>query len=1149
MLHRRATTCLFVLFTTLAAAPALAGTTYSENFKGKSANLQWTALDDACLTAGDGSGSIPSCASLGIDVAANEKVVGQGALLLTPASNMQTGAILSAFPPFPLSQGIQITFTTYTFGGNNGGTAHNGADGIVFFLTDGTKDAPTHAGGSGGSMGYGCSNGNKDAGGIAYGYLGLGIDEFGNFLNSGDNGSEGVYNSRNWKYGTKDHGDNSYQNDANSGIKAGAGSQYQPERIGLRGRGNTNWAWLHDQNRHYYRGTYNENDSDKVKKMQWVCEHGKYVSHVDWDGDKRYEDIAFNYNPLRDADGDAIGYYVLPNSKPIANNNDDATRNPGPNTPAGEIAWPITYRLRISRTGLLNFAVSYKNGTFQTVLAHTDITESNGELPASLRFGFSAGTGGSNNVHEITCFKAAPLQSNSSAAANTVTGKVEGNTQFFLAAYSSNNWWGSLVADPLIIDPVTDELSIGTVSNWDAKCVLTGGPCASMGTDASGKPLNDVTVQDPDTRVLLTSSEQGAGNGIALKWDSLDADQQTALDKDVNGTIDTLGSKRVEWLRGDRSNEQLQSDTGQLRSRTYVLGDIINSSPTFVGAPLASKYPDKLEDKLYGTTTDNNYSTFVANQANRMSVVYAGSNDGFLHGFRAGKLNGSTGELGGNDGHEVIGYVPYGVLMNDVVALSDPHYSHDYLVDATPATGAVYYGDSWHTWLVSGVGSGGKEIYALDITNPSGFSEANHDSLVIGDWDNASPGLSHLGNTVGTPAIVRMHNGDWAFIFASGLGSGVSEGVYIGLIDSNTGSVSFNFLDTGVTPAAHTAPDGSTLPGGMAYVSAIDLDDDHIVDYLYAGDTDGNVWRFDVTGQTSGSWIAAGAARLFTATDASGNSQPITTRIAPLKVAFDESTTRVMLYFGTGQQTQKTASHAKQYASGSQAFYGVWDWDMSNWNSLNSSPDDNVASVSGNVQALSRSNLLQRTTVAELSGGTDPAIKGYRTFATDKIVCWKGGADADCSNHDQYGWMYDLTGDGPTSGVNVGEGEQIVYSPTLIGGTMVVNTAIPPQVSAFQCNPGLQSGWTISFNPRTGGGLAVGFFADPQGNFSKGTDDHKSTVSAIKMNGVGKPTAVHHKGKHYLLTQTSTGDPVLQQIHPPVIHVPKRVSWRELVSP
>ncbi|MDE2271969.1 MAG: hypothetical protein KGJ94_08295 [Xanthomonadaceae bacterium] len=1120
-------------------------TTYTDNFSGTTANLDWNALNDACLTAGNGTGSIPACSNMtwmngqSYTIPADETIAGQGALLLTPPRNNQTGAILSGFPPFPLSQGIQITFTTYTYGGDSGGLAHNGADGIVFFLTDGTQTAPTTTGAEGGSMGYDCSNDNGVYDGIAHGYLGLGIDEFGNFLNSGDNGSVGIINS-NAPGGTTAHGTNSYWNNGTT-IYAGGGLQYQPERIGLRGAGNTNWAWLQSQNSSYYSG------SSSASKVQAACRSGQYYARVpvyNKNGSvkgytNQLANIPYNYDAIPG------GYAILPNSEPISNNSKAATRNPTSTTSNANIAWPITYKLTISSGGLLNFAYSYNNGAFQPVLANADITSSNGPLPASLRFGFSAGTGGDNNVHEITCFQASPLQANSSAGSNTVTGKVTGNSQFFLASYSSDNWWGSLVADPLIIQS-DGTLNIGTDANWDAKCVLTGGPCDSMGTDAAGNPTHTITGQSPSSRNLFTWN----AGGVALSWNNLSTAEQTALNTNTSGTVDNNGQQRVEWLQGVRSVEQLQQPTpGNLRARTYVLGDIINSSPTFVGEPSSGALPDSFYDQLNPSASNpenangaQSYSAFVKNNASRINVVYVGSNDGFVHGFEAGiSGNGSTGATD-NDGKELLGYMPQDVLLDKAVNLADPLYVHDYLVDATPAAGDVFYNKNWHTWLVGGVGSDGQEIYALDVTDPSKFTASD----VIGDWDSST--LAHLGNTVGTPIIARMHNGDWAIIFGSGLhqdNSGAvinstTAGVYIGLIDPSTGSVTFQFLDTGVGSKAN--------PDGIAYVSQVDLDGDNIADYLYAGDTQGNVWRFDVTGNTASQWkvstFGTGTATpLFVAKDASGNRQPITTSITILALQTG-LVTRDMLYFGTGQQTQATTTKGVQYASGNstnktaQTFYGIWDWNMSNWNSLSTTKYASLSSGS-----FTRDDLLAQTLEANPSSSDTT----HRYLNTTKVVCWQGDAvTTQCPTENQYGWLFDLPDPGSATGEWAGEGEQVIYNPAFIDGAVVVNTAIPPEISASQCNPGLQSGWTMAFDPSTGGGFPEGYFPDAGGGFGA---FGSGSVGGTKVSGVGTPTTVQYGGKNYLVTQTVTGGAKLFPINPPTSDNPSRVSWRELVNP
>lgn len=1177
-----------------------AGGTCSEDFTGASANLQWTTLgtnngsasSNACLTAGSGSGSIQKCPSTlaGYSIPANETVVGQGALLLTPPVNNQTGAILSGFSPFPLSQGINITFTTYTFGGSGDGLAKNGADGIVFFLTDGTKTAPTTTGGLGGSMGYDCSNGNSVYDGIAYGYLGLGIDEFGNFLNAGDNGSQGVWNSNlSTMPGTTSQGSNpgvgsNTYYDKGTTITAGGGKQYQPERIGLRGAGNTNWAWLNSQNPNYYTGT------PSASMVQKACKSGTYMARVN--GSDVSTPIPYNYNPLPG------GSAILPNNQPIANNSKSATRNPTSSTATSDIAWPITYQLKISSGGLLSFSYSYNGGAMTPVLTNFDVTSANGPLPASLRFGFSAGTGGSNNTHEITCFKAAPLTSTSSAAANTIqSGQYKTGTQIYLASYSANPWWGSMKAIPLVVN--SGSLAASSTATWDGKCTLTSGYCDSMGTDSSGNPTTNVTTSNgfvtPENRVLVTAT----GNDVATSGSGVGFSMQTALTSypsavqtafaagattDSTSSITMTGQNVLDWLLGKRCNEQLFSSTqssngpgeyygdctnttatGNLNPRTYVLGDIVDSSPTWVGAPVTGQYNDVFTDGLYGgavTAPENQtgaqtYGTFASNNASRLNVVYVGSNDGYLHGFEAGSFTASgafsdpngTG-AGSNDGKEVIGYMPFNVLLNQAAQLTYALGSHQYMVDATPGVGDLFYNGVWHTWLVGGVGANGQEIYALDITNPSNFSATNAKSLVIGDWTNAT--LPNLGNTMGTPGVVRMHNGHWAIIFGNGLNSGKSAGVYIGLVDSTTGKVTFLFLDTGVG--------SGTVANGIAYVTPVDLDGDGIMDYLYAGDQQGNVWRFDVTGKDSTSWsvsnfsgstastcsnssninngavVTTTCSPLFTATSSTTTSgtttttpQPITTGIVTATIQTN-GVSRNMLYFGTGQQTPQTGSSAAVYApkstgssasSQQQTFYGIWDWNMADWNSVSNTQ---FASQTGS-QSISASKLQTVTSTNTAVTGQGQII-GYRTLSAGTTVCWAGSSTCSpAANNTKYGWMYNLPG----------TNEQIIYSPTIINGAVVVNTAIPPATSTTQCTANTQTGWTMAFDATNGGAYGQNFFSSVN-----------SAASGVQANAVGTPTAVTYNGQVYLVSQTVTGGAFVQRVTPPNDNNPARVSWREI---
>ena len=134
----------------------------------------------ACLTA---SGSttqtpIPGCSSTPSDPS------GSGALHLTSATGNEDGGVSYA-TAVPSSQGLDVTFDTYQYGGS-------GADGILFYLagTNPSQPAPPASlGPPGGHLGYSGGSAVPAGSGIADGYLGIGLDVYGNYSNSNFDGT------------------------------------------------------------------------------------------------------------------------------------------------------------------------------------------------------------------------------------------------------------------------------------------------------------------------------------------------------------------------------------------------------------------------------------------------------------------------------------------------------------------------------------------------------------------------------------------------------------------------------------------------------------------------------------------------------------------------------------------------------------------------------------------------------------------------------------------------------------------------------------------------------------------------------------------------------------------------------------------------
>ncbi len=1117
----------------LAVAPAAQAINVQDDLTQAAAQQPWIPLNGACLTAGNGSGTVPACVGLpyysGDSLATTggtsgtiPDVPGQGALRFTD-NYSQNGAILSNFT-FPADQGISATFTTVTYYGDSGGSGQDGADGMSFFLIDGSLPAPTQTGSWGGSLGYSCSNTNTPYQGLTGAYVGLGIDEYGNFLNQGDNTATG--------YG------------------------YVPNRIGLRGAGSINYPWLSANYPNYYPA--NLSTANQTAAVQATCSSGTLWNYNNYTS-KRGESTLSPVNTQISVPD----YNVIPNanatiSTVIANEN-SALRGNGT---------PITYNLQITQDGLLSLYYKLNGGTYIPVLTKQSISAANGALPATLRFGFAGSTGGSRNIHEITCFQATPAdQSDSSAGVNTQqAAQVRTGTQVYLSYFHPSNWWGQLTSQNLTVNSSTGAVSISPTVNWDASCVLTGGLCANTGLTA--------TAESPSSRALLTWN---GTQGIPFEYTNLTSSQISALDAGDTSTT----ANRLNFLRGDRSNELTSSGSGLFRIRTSVLGDIEHSNPTWVGPP-QSPYNVNWSDSLYPSSTlaengtsAQTYLSFASKYVSRANIVYSGANDGLLHAFRSGAYDGqiSSGNPYGNftsssvpnDGYEVLGYMPGAIVQsihsatNSTVDYASPQYSHAFSVDATPGTGDLFYANAWHSWLAGSLGAGGSAVFVLDITDPSKFSEANAKGLVISEWTGgAGSNLpcvvsgcgANLGNTYGTPSIRRFHNGAWGVIFGNGYASSTGRaGVFVVLIDPNTSAMTAYYLDAAGDPA------GAHRANGIAYVTPVDLDGDHIVDYLYAGDLLGNVWRFDVTSNNPSTWAVSKfggtkAQPLFTTPGTVVNgglaAQPISTRVSALTVPnATGSSRRLMIEFGTGQEFPATTSSATSYAAGQQAVYGIWDWDMSNWNSLN--PGAALLALSGSTapnatltyNGAASYPVLAAQTITQIAASTD-STPGTR-MVSNNTICWTASSTCTISaSNNQYGWLANL----PTTG------EQVIYNPVAYQGSLVLNTTIPPNNSVFACSSTLPGGWTMAFAPSNGGTFSNSYFPNSNNQFVQVTSPtnsaQKVSVTGIALNATGTPSVVSALNNPYLVNQTSSGVGTATQINPPKNVVTKRLNWTQL---
>ena len=300
-------------------------------------------------------------------------------------------------------------------------------------------------------------------------------------------------------------------------------------------------------------------------------------------------------------------------------------------------------------------------------------------------------------------------------------------------------------------------------------------------------------------------------------------------------------------------------------NRNWKLGDINHSSPQVLEPP--SGNPAQM---------GSGYTEFKSANADRLNVILVGANDGMLHCFDPVTLE------------ELWAFIPHNLLYKlKKMRIVDPdcgeYLSHQSFVDGTPTIRDVYFGDAWHTILVSGQGPGwGKDhkwyYFALDLTDPF-----NPEPL----WELTD---DTMGETWSVPAIGNVESiGKWVTFFGSGYDTedpDVDVGNYFYAVDVEDGTLikSFEIIES----PEPDSPFGiqNTIPASPAIV---DIGGDGYVEYIYFGDLKGRLWKIDVTNAVD-HWAPNVIYR-------DPYYHPIITKPAGY-IGQEEST--VHLYFGTG---------------------------------------------------------------------------------------------------------------------------------------------------------------------------------------------------------------------------------------------------------
>jgi type IV pilus assembly protein PilY1 len=359
----------------------------------------------------------------------------------------------------------------------------------------------------------------------------------------------------------------------------------------------------------------------------------------------------------------------------------------------------------------------------------------------------------------------------------------------------------------------------------DGSLVAAGGAASQLSDAASRSRL--FTNVTPNSSALTTITE----NNTALTKEKLGL---------AASATDAERTELISYIRG--------LDNGVERK---AMGDPIHATPTLV------------------TYRCNTFSAGICTDEDQSAIL--GTNEGFVQMF-----NTSTGA-------EQFAFMPEVLLPNTkrlkANAASTQHSSksHPYGMDNTVTVwandvnndGAILSADNTaqsgeFVYAYATMGRGGRDIYALDITNRSSPS-------LLWKIQGGSGSFTRLGQTWSAPVKTKIKIGTTdtdVLVFGGGydadqdnanVRTADDQGNDLYIVNARTGTLIWSASAAGVTGMNYSIPSGVTVIGlqtdanGRAYV-----DSNGLAGQIFVGDMGGQVWRFLVNNGSSGTGLVTG---------------------------------------------------------------------------------------------------------------------------------------------------------------------------------------------------------------------------------------------------------------------------------------------------
>jgi type IV pilus assembly protein PilY1 len=291
---------------------------------------------------------------------------------------------------------------------------------------------------------------------------------------------------------------------------------------------------------------------------------------------------------------------------------------------------------------------------------------------------------------------------------------------------------------------------------------------------------------------------------------------------------------------------------------------------------------------------------------------------------------------------------------------------------------------------------------------------------------------------------------------------------------------------------------GTVDPSGLARINAWvnNAFSDNKSLTVYGGDLKGNLWRFELDGNTNVAVTAGSVTRIATFVDPSGVAQPITT-----KPELAEVSGKRVIYVATG----KFLGTSDKTTTQRQSIYAI---------------KDEMTSITSPTVTITRSGSFPTSTITGFVRQDLSLITGQSDQRTTT------GNAVSFSNVTDHGWFIDL----PDGGTGTNPSERVNVDPILQLGTLVVASNVP---NSDTCVAG-GYGWLNFFDYKTGT-----YIPGASGNLAS-TKIAASLVvgiNVVQLPGGTVKTIVTTADNQQLTKETPVAPSSIQG---------RRVSWREL---